>query len=389
MALFSFSDIKFTPTNRRFSSNRNLTSNSGYDTNIMRYPSDIGDANKGHYMIIHVNEQIKTKFSQSLPSSDLPTIFSNRMRTGETSAVGIAVPAITNLIKSGTELLDRFTGGNVGDVVQQGVNSISQFSAAQQSLNRTRTIRRTKETIALYMPDTLAFTQSQGYDALSTTGLGAAAITSVASIFDQIKSSGVTPELLRNITPFIANAIQGDNLLRAAFATATGQVVNPMLEMLYTSPELRQFKFDFMFYPRSKQEAEQVLDIINQLTFHQAPELDINSQSFFLLPPSEFDIKFYCNGVENPNIPKISTCVLTNIDVDYAPNGWSAYEMNNVNTPTYGGTGMPVGMRMSLDFRETEIITKNLLHPGTVSLGTNTVLTEQQRMLAAQVEGFD
>jgi hypothetical protein len=220
------------------------------------------------------------------------------------------------------------------------------------------------------MPDTLAFGQTQGYDALSTTGLGAAVITSAASVLDQIKTTGVTPELLKNVTPFIANAIQGNNLLRAAFATATGQVVNPMLEMLYTSPELRSFKFDFMFYPRSQQESKEVLEIINQLTFHQAPELDLDSQSFFLLPPSEFDIKFYCNGVENPNIPKISTCVLTNIDVDYAPNGWAAYEMDKENTPTYGGTGMPVGIRMSLDFRETEIVTKNLLTAGgIVSVG--------------------
>ena len=361
MALFSFSDIKFTPTDRRFSSNSNLTYNREYRTNIKRYPSDIGDADKGHYMIIHINEQINTKFSQSGLSSDLPTVLSNRAGTGETSAVGIATGAATNLIKSGTEALDKLTGGNLGASIQQGVNSISQFSSDQQSLNRTRTIQRTKETIALYMPDTLAFGQTQGYDALATTGLGAAMITSAASVLDEIKTSGVTPELLRNVTPFIANAIQGNNLLRAAFATATGQVVNPMLEMLYTSPELRSFKFDFMFYPRSQQEAREVLDIINQLTFHQAPELNLNSQSFFLLPPSEFDIKFYCNGEENINIPKISTCVLTNIDVDYAPNGWSAYEMNGKDTPEYGGTGMPVGIRMSLDFRETEIVTKNLL----------------------------
>jgi hypothetical protein len=327
----------------------------------MRYPADIGDADKGHYMIIHINEQILTKFSQGFGDGpDLPTVFSNRLGTGETSAVGTATSAAKSVLDGAAGAI----GGDAGALIQRGVNSISRFSAEQQALNRTRTIRRTKETIALYMPDTLTFTQSQGYDALSTTGIGAATITTAASILDQIKTSGFTPELVRNFTPFIANAIQGDNLLRAAFATATGQVVNPMLEMLYTSPDPRSFKFDFMFYPRSKKEAQEVLNIINQLTFHQAPELDLNSQSFFLLPPSEFDIKFYCNGAENPNIPKISTCVLTSIDVDYAPNGWSAYEMNGKDTPEYGGTGMPVGIRMSLDFRETEIVTKNSLSLG-------------------------
>ena len=79
------------------------------------------------------------------------------------------------------------------------------------------------------------------------------------------------------------------------------------------------------------------------------------------MPPSEFDIKFYYNGKENPNIPKISTCVLNNINVDYAPSGFSAYEVPGDTTPNMGRTGMPVGIRLQLNFTETEIVTKNLL----------------------------
>ena len=77
-----------------------------------------------------------------------------------------------------------------------------------------------------------------------------------------------------------------------------------------------------------------------------------------MTPPSEFDIKFMYNGKENPNIPKVSTCVLESIDIDYAPNGFSTYEVPGQNTPTPGGTGTPVGVRMSLQFKETEILTK-------------------------------
>jgi hypothetical protein len=78
-----------------------------------------------------------------------------------------------------------------------------------------------------------------------------------------------------------------------------------------------------------------------------------------MYPPSEFDISFYYNGTINPNIPKISTCVLTNIDTDYTPNGFAAYESYNDPTPRIGRTGMPVGVRMSLTFKETEYLTKN------------------------------
>jgi hypothetical protein len=78
------------------------------------------------------------------------------------------------------------------------------------------------------------------------------------------------------------------------------------------------------------------------------------------VPPSEFDIKFYCNGKENPNIPKMSTCVLTGINVDYAPNGFASYE-TLLSEPERGGTGMPVAIRMDLSFKETQIITKRFL----------------------------
>ena len=80
---------------------------------------------------------------------------------------------------------------------------------------------------------------------------------------------------------------------------------------------------------------------------------------YFLVPPSEFDIKFYYNGTENENIPSISTCVLQTVDVDYAPNGFAAYEvLEDKNVPKWGSTGMPVGIRLGLVFKETQIITK-------------------------------
>ena len=41
-------------------------------------------------------------------------------------------------------------------------------------------------------------------------------------------------------------------------------------------------------------------------------------------------------------------CVLTNMTVDYAPNGWAAYN-----------DGYPVETRLTLQFKETDIVTKS------------------------------
>jgi hypothetical protein len=85
-----------------------------------------------------------------------------------------------------------------------------------------------------------------------------------------------------------------------------------------------------------------------------------------LIPPSEFDIKFYYSGKENDNIPKIGSCVLKDIQVNYAPQGWSAYEVPG-QSATLGGTGMPVGIEMTLSFQEITYITKSISLPGDIT----------------------
>jgi hypothetical protein len=158
-----------------------------------------------------------------------------------------------------------------------------------------------------------------------------------------------------------------------------------MLELLYSRPSFRTFRFDFMFYPRSQKEGKEVQDIIDRLRFHQAPEVaQGGTGGFFMVPPSEFDISFYYNGQVNPNIPKISTCVLEQLSVDYAPNGFSAYEVPG-QSATMGGTGMPVATRLSLQFKETEIVTKTSIR-GRLPTATekNAGISEQYRQ-AGQV----
>jgi hypothetical protein len=83
-----------------------------------------------------------------------------------------------------------------------------------------------------------------------------------------------------------------------------------------------------------------------------------NKQDGLLIPPSQFDIKFYYGGKQNPNIPPVATCVLNDITLNYAPNGWSAYEVPGENDPQIGRTGMPVAIQMTLQFTEITYLIK-------------------------------
>jgi hypothetical protein len=204
---------------------------------------------------------------------------------------------------------------------------------------------------------------------LSLTGNIAAGVSiadSANTIKDALSGTNIS-SVFGAVTPALANLLKSEPILTAGFTAVTGKVINPMLEMIYSSPNFREFRFDFFFYPRSEKEAKEVQSIINRFQFHQAPEIQKDGAGFFLIPPSEFDIVFYYNGSVNPNIPKISTCVLQSIDIDYAPNGqFSAYEVQGENSPKTGRTGMPVGIRMSLQFKETEIMTKDNFNPNGV-----------------------
>jgi hypothetical protein len=360
MALFNLTDIKFKKESR---GPLNSIVSSEYVTDILKYPIDIGTSyDKGHYMVIYINEQENTAEEFKRPES-------NRDR-----------PAVLR----GTEAISRRRGAvNAGQILGTAVEAINKFAPGQldkigiDSTNLTkkldgnifRRIRRTTDAIALYMPDTLNFTYSQSYSDVSSFDLLGRVGTLAAgasSLFDNLSSTGTAPNQATNISSFALQAVRdfiGGSLGDVAtlgFA-ATGTASNPGLELLYSSPSFRSFRFDFMFYPRSRKEAKQVMQIIKKLKFHQAPEIASRAGGRFLIPPSEFDIQFFYNGFENPNIPKVSTCVLDTIDVDYAPNGFSAYEVPGSLKPEEGETGTPTGIRLSLQFKETQIITKEFL----------------------------
>jgi hypothetical protein len=359
MALFSFSDISFLNKPSVQSSANHLTESSQYQSNIFKYPIDLGSTDKGHYMVIHINEQLSTEFKGS-QGPDEPTIFENR-RNGRSFSPGTIPANVGSALLQGAKIVNDEFGRKVETLVSGLVSNTPNLNTDNFKTGFTRTIRRTTDTIALYMPDTLTFTHNQSYSDLQLSGFLTAAASGISSIKDayDTKSSVETKDILNSLSPFLARALQESDLGRALFAAGAQKVVNPMLELIYTSPAFREFRFDFMLYPRSEKEAEEVQKLINRLYFHQAPEINPESAGFFMIPPSEFDIKFYYNGVVNKNIPQISTCVLTSIDVDYAPNGFAAYEVPGESVPKMGRTGMPVAIRLSLQFKETEVLTKS------------------------------
>ena len=404
MALFTLGDINFNkPIENRdtldFLSNRSKLS----APNVYRYPIDIGNIDRAHYMMINIHKQEKSAYSFDMANDPYSKVQRNRIglagQTGALNAGGITQnigsglgvvgsaasqemqntlerfgldQKFANVISDPTSnLLNSIKETDLGKELLKGVKEVG--NEAEQMLGRLnnakflRTTDKITDCIALYMPETLNFDERQQFNPLGTGGETLNYLGSLASILsDSVNGKINASEVARNFTPFIAQTISNrigrfassPNTMAGVFASAIGGVQNSRLELIYNSPDFRSFQFQFMFYPRSEKEAEEVQKIINILRFHQAPEIMTGTAGYFLVPPSEFDITFFYNGYENPNIPTISTCVLTSLQTDYAPSGFHSFEVPGENYPKMGRTGMPFAIRLTLGFQETEIMTK-------------------------------
>lgn len=422
MPLFTLNEVQFqNDFDRDFGTDN-------FELNSFRYPLDVGTAKYNHYMTfeIFVRDKINSDFGVETESGD-PVEYQIRkqlIRTRGSTSSGITegggsdnlgvstAREISNQVRTSQQARQTVTGsggnnnstntsrgnsvpGRRGTNYEQNANYAGQRNttaagsqnlttaatagAGYQSVERAmrklkndiasafNTLKRARESITLYMPDTLNFDYSHLYEnvslssipkiALAQMGLGLGAGVANATGLYKNKT---------NVTPFLTEMLDRGLEANGGVLGSLGYAVNPNFEVIYQSTNLRSFQFDFQFYPRSQAEALQVHKIINSFKFHAAPELVSGTFGRYLLAPSAFDIKFFYNGQINPNIPKISTCYLQNVQADYAPNGFSAYEVQGQNTPSLGGTGTPVAIRLQLQFMEGTMITKELLRGQTL-----------------------
>ena len=129
------------------------------------------------------------------------------------------------------------------------------------------------------------------------------------------------------------------------------------MEVLFDKMELRTFTYNFTFSPKNRDETMDVQKIIALFRFHMAPELKGEANRFLTLP-SEFDIHYMYQdkagqASENDFYNKIATCVCTGCEVNYTPDGVKSFE-----------GGAPTKITMTLNFQETELLTKERVNEG-------------------------
>lgn len=182
-----------------------------------------------------------------------------------------------------------------------------------------------------------------GGDSLSPEALKGAGDTAGALLQDILDSSGPA---LKQIATGAAGSLAGLTPSQA-LAVSRGQVYNPNVELLYNSPTLRGFSFEFNFVPKNSSESSTIDDIIYEFKKWSSPKDPGGTEGVFCVPHI-WNVIY--SGMSAKKMTKFKPAALTDVTV---------VENANSNTHTTFDDGTPVITTMRLTFKEVNIITRN------------------------------
>ena len=149
----------------------------------------------------------------------------------------------------------------------------------------------------------------------------------------------------------LANTLAGQAAGAGKLLTrTTGAVMNPNMELLFNSPNMRNFSFQFRLAPRSKSEAMTIIKIIR--FFKQGMSAIRSKSRLFLKSPHTFRLAYKHKATEgagfgkndHPYLNKFKECALGGFTVNYTPDGqYATYE-----------DGVMASYQISMNFQEME-----------------------------------
>lgn len=209
----------------------------------------------------------------------------------------------------------------------------------------------------------------------------AASRSALEAVGQQAKEDSQTQEVILGAIKKFGNK----EALQAA-QTYFAKSLNPQTLLNFKTSEFRSFTLDFLMTPRNRAEADSIIGIVNALTYASTMSTKGNSNAIGW--PSFVQLKFlspassssqgvfsqlaktissvtgisYLNNMlglssqeENERIFKFDKMVITNVNVDYAPNGWTAF-----------ADGTPTQVRLTIGFKEYSLPTREKMKAGII-----------------------
>ena len=160
-------------------------------------------------------------------------------------------------------------------------------------------------------------------------------------------NANIKDALVAAISGQAIGALGGNVSGNQIISRATGQVLNPNLELLFNGVNLRVFPFTFEFFPRNRREAIEVKDIIKALKYSMLPSKN-GSEGIFISAPYIFQLEYMKGNKKHPFLNHFLPMALTNMSLSYTG--------SNTYSTFYDGS--PTHIRMDLVFKELNPIYK-------------------------------
>ena len=347
---------------------------SKFDYGIHQYPEDLGNNDFGHYILFHIFERSTSKYISPTAS------MSARALSGTAAAAaGVVGAELGNYNKNlgdpeaGISRSSKVSGKPIKEDIKLSANERLGFSTSY-NLRQAGKFVQSKDTIALYMPPGIETSYKMNYKNSDTGMAGvlmqtAGVIGENQSVTDYLASQANVANL-NTIASSVGELMGAKGALKLTSFLGSGDPVgqlnkmineapNPALEAIFQNIDFRTFSYNFRFTPRSENEVRVVDDIVRLFKFHASPERMAGEKvGRHLRMPAEFDIFYMYQGTQNTWFPMIHSCVCNGVKVSYGPSG------EQQNFRPVDGSPPPIETNMTLEFTETEIMTKEMIKQG-------------------------
>ena len=322
----------FASTNKETSNNNNAD---GHKTKLFTYPVARKNDSETDYFMMEIAEY-------QAPGLDLPAF--SEVTNNEGDKIGIT--DIKPNEKTGTFAL------------KEGSNTQA-FTGSLEEKNK-----KIKAIICLPMPRNITDSQGVQYGESSLNPIEAVGLSGASEIIqgnvDRLKSAfnatlqaGNDAFKDPNTQTTIATALSGTAIgalggnvnVNQLISRSTGQVLNPNLELLFQGVGIRNFPFQFQFFPRNPHEGKTVMNIIRKLKTEMAPRRSSKegtNSGVFIRTPSVFQLTYMKGSSKHPFLNSFLPTVLSDMKVNYSASG--------AHSTFYDGT--PTHIRMDLQFKE-------------------------------------
>jgi hypothetical protein len=228
---------------------------------------------------------------------------------------------------------ERFTGKNIKGMI---------YLPVPQNIQDTTSVTWGEDSLDPLAAFGLAF----GADALKDPGGAVRDYLNLSGnkLAELAKDGPTRDALVAAIAGQAFGALGGNVSATGLIARATGQILNPNMELLFQGVNIRSFSFTFNFVARSMREGEEIKKIIRTFKKSMTPSNIANTgaSGVFIKSPQIFQLEYKKGNGKHPFLNSFLPMALTNVAVNYTG--------SNTYTTYYDGT--PVHITMQLDFQE-------------------------------------